>query len=272
MRISCIVVCYNQENTIGDAILSLVRQTRQPEEIIVADDASTDGSRDLIRALANSHPRITPVLRETNLGVSANRDLAVRQATGDFVTTLDGDDYVLPPKLERECEAIERTSASVAYSTRRFIHESRGTSWIAELPPLDRLDARGRLRSLVSRRTWAPLGMLMPKAVHIEIGGYRHELRVYEDWDYKIRLAASPATWVNSGVEGVVVRVHDRPGEGLSEMPPYRHALAQLTVMKANRELICDELGPAFYYGVAGRVLAKSMKWQLKELVGKLRS
>ena len=266
LRISCIVVCYNQENSIGDAILSLVRQTRPPDEILVADDASRDGSRELIRSLANSSPIITPVFREENLGVSANRDLALRQATGDFVTALDGDDYVLPTKLEHECEAIERTSAVVAYSTQRFIHERRGTSWIANLPPMDRLDARERLRWVVSGHRHRPLGMLMAKGVHIQIGGYRHELRVYEDWDYKIRLAASPGTWVNSGVEGVVVRVHDRRGEGLSSMPHYRHALAQLPVMRANKELICDELGQAFYYGVVGRVIAKSTKWQVKEL------
>ena len=119
LRVSCIVVCYNQEQTIADAVLSLVRQTRPPDEILVADDASTDGSRDVIRTLANSHKLIRPILRETNLGVSANRDLAVREATGHFVTALDGDDYALPAKIQRECEAIQRSPCAIASGSTR---------------------------------------------------------------------------------------------------------------------------------------------------------
>lgn len=265
LRISCVVVCHNQEATVGDAILSLMRQTRPPDEILVADDASTDGSRELILSLASSSPAITPVFRERNLGVSANRDLAVRQATGDFVTALDGDDYFLPTKLERECAAIERSSSSIAYSTQRFIHELRGTSWSANVPPLHRLDARERLRSVVSPRVHRPLGMLVAKDVHIGIGGYRHELRTYEDWDYKIRLAAWPGTWAYAGVEGVVVRVHGRHGRGLSRMPQYRHARARLAVIRANRELITQQLGWAHYYRTIGWILGRSTKWQVKQ-------
>jgi glycosyltransferase involved in cell wall biosynthesis len=270
LRISCIVVCYNQENTIADAVLSLVRQTRPPDEIVVADDASSDGSRDVIRTLANSHRLIRPILRETNLGVSANRDLAVRDATGHLITALDGDDFVLPTKIQRECEAMQRSSCAIAYSVQRFSDEARRKSWLAKLPPMHQLDAPERLRSLLSG-THTPLGMLVPKDIHLAIGGYRHELRVYEDWDYKIRLAAAPYTWVDSGVEGVVVRVHGDDGTGLSNIPHYRHALARLTVLKANRALIHDRLGKATYYTAAGRIIAKSAKWQSMESYWRIR-
>jgi glycosyltransferase involved in cell wall biosynthesis len=271
LRVSCIVVCYNQKQTIADAVLSLAQQTRPPDEILLADDASTDGSREVIRALANAHRTVRPILRDTNLGVSANRDLAVREATGDFVTTLDGDDYVLPAKIQRECEAIERSPHAIAYSTHRFRHETTNASWSAKLPPLYELDARERLRWLLSGRTHAPRDMLVPKDMHIAIGGYRHELRVYEDWDYKIRLAASRCSWVDSGVEGVVVRVHDRNGAGLSNIPQYQHALARLTVLRANKALIYSHLGKTFYYGVVGRMLAKSTKWQVKDSYSRIR-
>jgi glycosyltransferase involved in cell wall biosynthesis len=272
LRVSCIVVCYNQKQTIAEAVLSLVRQTRPPDEIIVADDASTDGSREVIRTLANSHRTIRPILRETNLGVSANRDLAVREATGDFVTALDGDDYALPAKIQRECEAIARSSCAIAYSVHRFTHEIANTSWPAKIPPMYQLDARERLRWLLSGRTHTPLGMLVPKDLHLAIGGYRRELRVYEDWDYKIRLAAAHCGWVDSGVEGVVVRVHGLYGTGLSNIPQYQHALAQLTVLRANKTLIHAQLGKTFYYRLVGRVLAKSTKWQSLESYWRVRN
>lgn len=264
MRISCIVVCHNQERTIGDAVLSFVRQTRPPDEILVADDASTDNSRELISSLAKAYPVIQPVFRERRLGVSANRDLAVRSAGGDFVTTLDGDDYVRPTKLARECEAIVRGSSSVAYSTHGFVNEARGISWIAQLPPMHELDARERLRSVVLPGADRPLGMLVAKDLHIQIGGYRHELRVYEDWDYKIRLAAAPGRWAYSGGEGVVVRVHGRHDEGLSQMPYHRHARARLGVIRANKRLITETLGPGHYYYAIGLILGWGAKWQTK--------
>ena len=270
LRVSCIVVCYNQERTIADAVLSLIRQTLPPDEIIVADDASTDGSRDVIRTLANSYRTVRPVFRETNLGVSANRDLALREAEGDFVTTLDGDDYVRPTKIQKEREALQRTSSSIAYSVQRFSDELSGTSWLAKLPPMDQLDARERLRWIVSRRTHTPRDMLIPKSMHIGIGGYRHELRVYEDWDYKIRLAAMPGKWANSGVEGVIVRRHGLH-EGLSKMPHHRHALAQLRVLNANRTLIHGQLGKAVYFRAMGRILAKATQWQIKDSYSRVR-
>jgi len=271
LRVSCIVVCYNQEQTIADAVLSLLQQTRLPDEILVADDASTDGSRDVIRTLANSHQLIRPILRETNLGVSANRDLAVREATGHFVTALDGDDYALPAKIQREYEAIRTSPRAIAYSVQRFSGQTGAASWLAKLPPMYQLDARERLRWLLWGQTHTPLGMLVPKDLHLAIGGYRHELRVYEDWDYKIRLASSPCIWVDSGVEGVVVRVRGPHGTGLSNMPQYRHALARLTVLKANKALIYDQLGMAFYYAVVARLLAKSTKWQTLESYWRVR-
>jgi glycosyltransferase involved in cell wall biosynthesis len=265
MRISCIVVCYNQLKFIGEAVLSVVRQTRPPDEILVADDGSTDGSRDLIRSLANSNPIIRPIFRERNLGVTLNRDLAMRQASGDFVTSLDGDDYFLPAKLQKECEAIQRTSSPVAYSDVTILHMKRGWSRPESFAPFESLDATGRLRWVVFSRSHIPHDMLVAKTLHMSIGGYKHELRYYEDWDYKIRLAAQPGTWTHSGVEGVVIRLHGRHGGGLSKIPYYQHGAWQVAVVRSNRRLVCDRLGRASYYAVIGRILARSAKWQMTE-------
>jgi glycosyltransferase involved in cell wall biosynthesis len=265
MRISCVVVCYNQSRFIEETVLSVVRQTRPPDEILVADDASTDGSRDVIRSLAERYPVVNPILRERNLGVTLNRDLALREASGDFVTSLDGDDYFLPTKLEKETEAIERTGAVVAFSDVRVTHMKRGWTREEDLAPFERLDDTTRLRWVLDSRTHIPHDMLVAKAVHDQIGGYAHGLRVYEDWDYKIRLAAVRGVWAHSGVEGVVVRLHGRHGEGLSRMPYYKHGMWQLAVMRANKKLVLERLGRGFYYAVVARILGRSTKWQLKE-------
>lgn len=99
--ISCIIVSYNNGLFLKEAILSVVNQTLPVNEIIVADDGSTDGSRDLITSLAHEYSQIKPIFREKNLGVSINRDLAIRAAQSNLITTLDGDDCYSPKKLSK---------------------------------------------------------------------------------------------------------------------------------------------------------------------------
>jgi glycosyltransferase involved in cell wall biosynthesis len=265
MQISCVVVCYNQVNFIEETLLSVVKQTRPPTEILVADDGSTDGSRELIQSLAASHPIIRPIFRERNLGVTMNRDLALRQASGDFVTSLDGDDYFLPTKLEKESEAIERTSSLVAFSDLRVTHMKRGWTRTESLAPFETLDTNARMRWIVSSKTHIPRDMLVARDLHMCIGGYNHDLKYYEDWDYKIRLAAQPGNWIHSGVEGVVIRLHGRHGGGLSRIPYHKHGKWRLAVLSANKNLVCGHLGRATYYGIIGRTVAWSIKWQLIE-------
>jgi glycosyltransferase involved in cell wall biosynthesis len=263
VRISCIVTCYNQEDTVGEAIHSLLQQTRRPDEIVAADDGSTDGSRQLIESMANEHPIITPVFRERNLGVTVNRDLAVRQADSDFVTALDGDDYHLPGKLAGESAAIERTSAPVAFSDQRLVHVVAGRTDFEHLGSFATFSKKERVRWMLAARTHVPRDVLVAKDLHMRMGGYRREGEPYEDWDYKIRLAAIADRWAYSGVEGVVHRLHEG---GLSQISFVRHAIQRITVIRSNRDLIQREAGPGFYYGIIVFTLAWAAKWQTKSL------
>lgn len=248
----------------GEAILSLLRQTRRPDEIVIADDGSTDGSRQLIEAMANEHPSITPVFRERNLGVTINRDLAVKQADADFVATLDGDDYHLPDKLAGESAAIKKAGAPVAYSDQRLLHVATGRTDFENLALFASLSRKERVRWMLAARTHVPRDMLVAKSLHMRLGGYRREGQPYEDWDYKIRLAGIPERWAYSGVEGVVHRLHD---EGLSQISFVQHAIKRIIVIRGNRALIHREVGSSFYYGMIAFTLAWAAKWQTKSLV-----
>jgi hypothetical protein len=95
------------------------------------------------------------------------------------------------------------------------------------------------------------------------MGGYRREGEPYEDWDYKIRLAAIADRWAYSGVEGVVHRLH---AGGLSQISFVRHAIKRITVIRSNRDLIQREAGPGFYYGIILFTLAWAAKWQTRSL------
>jgi glycosyltransferase involved in cell wall biosynthesis len=103
LKISAIIPTYNRRAHVLRAIDSVLAQTVAVDEVIVVDDGSTDGTADAIRDHCGA--RVT-VLRQENAGVSAARNLGIREARGEWVAFLDSDDVWLPKKLERQFAAI----------------------------------------------------------------------------------------------------------------------------------------------------------------------
>jgi len=237
VSVSCVVTSFNNSIWLNECIASVLAQTRPVDEIIIADDASTDGSQDLIRSLAARHPNtIRPVLRETNLGVAANRDLAVRAAAGDLITTLDGDDYYYPDKIEKELGALGRAPrGAVAYSDFNLLDGNGAVSSTTSLSAIETLGHDELLQYLLFRKGMLPRDMLFPKQVFIDAGGYRHDLKIYEDWDLKLRMAREAGCWVYSGVVGLGYRRH---GTGLSSVHAIVHGGWQTKVLLGNRDWV----------------------------------
>lgn len=95
LLLSYIIPLYNTEAYIVRCLRSIIAQDL-PEggyEVIVVDDGSTDGGRELVEALAAEHPQVR-LLSQTNAGVSAARNKALDAARGRFVQFVDSDDYL----------------------------------------------------------------------------------------------------------------------------------------------------------------------------------
>lgn len=97
MRISVVVIVYNLDAYIGQAVDSVLGQTRPADEIIIVDDCSTDGSAERVKAYGD---RVSYVRMAKNSGALLAALRGVRAATGDVVCMLDGDDYWAHNKLE----------------------------------------------------------------------------------------------------------------------------------------------------------------------------
>ena len=241
-KISCVIVSYNNGRYLKEAILSVLQQTFPVKEILVADDASTDGSRELVHAMTREYRSIKGIFREQNLGVAANRDLAIRQACGELVTTLDGDDLFLSRKVEAEYLALRSlgTNSAIAFSdiclatTQGEVYKRVDTSSFAQL------NSKKMLRWLACRLGPIPRDMLLAKSVYLELNGMRHALATYEDWDFKIRLAARSGKWLYSGVDGVVYRQHP---SGLSAGGPFAQFNAQRRILWDNKALLTERIG-----------------------------
>lgn len=122
------VATFNQREWIGQCLRSVSEQAAHAElRILVGDDASTDGTSDIVAQSAAAHPGlIEHVRREPRLGPFANmRDLLAR-ADADFVARVDGDDYWLPGKLQRQLEYLQAHPDCAAVYTNAITVDAAG--------------------------------------------------------------------------------------------------------------------------------------------------
>jgi glycosyltransferase involved in cell wall biosynthesis len=101
-KVTVIMPVYNAEAGIRTALESVINQTWTNLEVLVVDDCSTDATVEIVREYERKDSRVRLIQAETNGGPYVARNLALREATGDFVTCHDADDWSHPEKIERQ--------------------------------------------------------------------------------------------------------------------------------------------------------------------------
>lgn len=115
--VSVIVPAFDAAATIALALASVQAQTHRDLQIIVVDDASTDGTVEVVRRLATGDERIELVRADRNRGAYACRNMALERARGRFVTVHDADDWVHPERIARQVADLERHPGAPANAT-----------------------------------------------------------------------------------------------------------------------------------------------------------
>ena len=117
MKLSIVMPVYNEKDTLEE-IFRLVHLTPYNKEIIAVDDASTDGSRDLLRRLAEEYDNVKVFYHDRNQGKGAALRTAFAQVTGDVVVIQDADLEYRPVDYPALLEPIEQDEADVVYGSR----------------------------------------------------------------------------------------------------------------------------------------------------------
>lgn len=117
---------YNGATYIAEQLDSIASQTRGPDELIVADDRSSDQTLGLVRSFANRAPFPVKVLEHaTRVGAAANFERAIRGTTGDLVALCDQDDVWVPEKLRTVEEVfVARPEVAMVFSNARCVSET----------------------------------------------------------------------------------------------------------------------------------------------------
>lgn len=121
--ISVIIPAYNIENYIAKTLDSVLAQTYENLEIIVVNDGSMDGTGSVINAYAARDSRIKAIHKE-NGGVSSARLRGVKEATGEWIGFVDGDDYVEPDMYARLLENARKYHAQISHCGYKMVFPS----------------------------------------------------------------------------------------------------------------------------------------------------
>ena len=148
-KISVLVPVFNGEEFIHTALAGLAAQSYRNIEVLVIDDASTDGTRELVKKFAAADKRFKLIEEKVNGGSYRARNIGLEQATGEFVTVHDADDWSHPQKLELQVAPLIAQPRLLATLSRgiRVAHES-----LRFLTVANGLYIRQNISSLMFRR------------------------------------------------------------------------------------------------------------------------
>lgn len=122
--VSIVTPVHNGAAFIRETIASVQAQTRSDWELLVVDDASEDGSAEIVERLVAEDSRIRLFRLERNGGAAVARNAAIEAARGRYIAFLDGDDLWLPHKLDRQLAFMQSHSAAFSYGAYERVDEA----------------------------------------------------------------------------------------------------------------------------------------------------
>lgn len=197
-KVLVVIPCYNYVRYLGDAIGSVLQQSRRADFITLVDDGSTDGSLEVMQHHANAQGGIS-IIAQANSGVCAARNRAIRECPeADYVVCLDADDMLHPDFLRHTIPAMTEHVGMVY--TRAFHFGARNQFVFNEQtnPNMQAQGNRMNSASLFRRKAWEM------------VGGYDVQTQGFEDWD--LWLSMMDAGWEAKLVPEHLFfyRVHDQ--------------------------------------------------------------
>ncbi|MCP3903974.1 MAG: glycosyltransferase family 2 protein [Planctomycetes bacterium] len=211
-RVSVIMIVLDGERFLPEALDSVVAQTMPDWELVIVDDGSTDRTPEIAGALAAREPERVRVVTHpdrTNRGMSASRNLGVRESRGAYVTFLDHDDVMMPEKLREQAALLDDHPNAAAVFGPNLLWRSWDPGAGDEPDEIQTLDLPtdrvapppGPLPSYLASSAATPLGFMIRRTAFDDVGGYEETFRgMYEDQVFQAKLYLDHPVYVSSRV------------------------------------------------------------------------
>ncbi|MBU3869911.1 glycosyltransferase [Streptomyces sp. 4503] len=211
VKLSVIVPFYNVQTYAPDTLRSLRANAREDFEFILVDDCATDGTPEILERAERDLPGAVYVRHEKNGGLATARNTGLDKSTGEYITFLDGDDWLAPGYYEQmlaamedlgcdfvrtdhvQCTARARTITRVPHGRRNVV-----------MNPRDAILPTDRSTSVDYPYAWA--GMYHRRLADEGLLHFTHGLRTAEDRPWIWRLHREARSFAVLGVHGVFYR------------------------------------------------------------------
>ncbi|RCJ35195.1 hypothetical protein A6769_19090 [Nostoc punctiforme NIES-2108] len=215
--VSIILPVYNRKKYLAQAIDSVLQQTYQNWELIIADDHSSEDTKDLLQKYA-ALPKVNIYYNPQNIGLFANLNQAIKHCNGEYITIICTDDFFLPHCLETNINAIQQYSEANLILSSTYSVNADGEilpnaqnfyyDYIAKetqiLQPEQSVPLLLRFGSINGNIT----AMFFKKSLQKRVGDFRADWRHAADWEWIYRVACCSPILI-SRVNVAAIRVHE---------------------------------------------------------------
>jgi glycosyltransferase involved in cell wall biosynthesis len=183
-KVSVIIPAYNRAHCIQKTIDSVLLQSYKNFDIIVVDDASTDGTSVLFNNYKDD--RVKYIKHDTNKGGAAARNTGVRHSSGEYIAFLDSDDLWLPTKLESQITLLEKKGNSFGLCYTWFIIQDTEGNEIMKVN--HRLTGQNNTALLEKNYIGTFSSVVIRRDIFLAVDGLDDQMKSCQDWDLFIRV------------------------------------------------------------------------------------
>jgi glycosyltransferase involved in cell wall biosynthesis len=274
--VSVILPVYNGERFVAEALDSALRQTYGHLEVVVVDDGSVDGTRELIATRAASDSRVR-IITQANQGLAAARNRGLQHASGELIAPLDADDVWEPTKLERQVRRIVDSGPEVGFVYCWWVSID-GQGAMLDRSPRWLIEGRAEDALLQVNYTGAASVPLFHRRALEVTGPYDVTLdEGCEDWDLvlrvaeRFRVAVVPAVLVayrrhRGSMSTQTRRMWRSHQRVMTRARQRRQSLSDVTVRRSRQQFALYLSGVCYRCGEFGRAIS----WGLRAMPSRL--
>lgn len=187
--VSVFIISYNQKKFIKETLDSVLSQDYPNFEVVISDDASTDGTAEIIDEYSKKNSRLVKILNKKNLGITKNSNVCLQHCKGKYIAIMGGDDLLLPHKLSKQVSWLEEEiNRVICGHDCEIFDDITGRTISIETPY--RKDGYN-LSSWIKSGMLLPAQTLMIRASAVPQFGFDEKTSFISDWKFCIDILLS---------------------------------------------------------------------------------
>ena len=182
-RVSVLMAVHNGRDFVRQAVKSIYRQTFQDFEFVIVDDASTDGTSEILEQLKNPHTTI--IRNETKQGLPRSLNIGLRHCKGELVARMDADDISLPERFAKQVMFLDSHPDITMVGTWYYFTDAAGK--ILKIVKMPTRDSEIR-QQLLHKNAFGHGTIMIRRKALVSCGGYDERFKCCQDLELWLRL------------------------------------------------------------------------------------